>query len=110
MKNLLIVLSDPSPGKEDEYNDWYSGPHLREVVATPGFVAAQRFRSVTTGEGGPPHSYLAIYEVEGDIEQAKASLAAGKPNRVPVPEAMAAARQSWWFTPVSDWVVASRGA
>jgi hypothetical protein len=96
MKNILIVLSDPVPGGEDEYNDWYTGTHLREVVNTPGFVAAQRFQFVTSGGEGPPNGYLAIYEVEGDIEEAKAALAAGRDKRVPAPAAMSAERRSWW--------------
>jgi hypothetical protein len=103
MKNVLIVLTDPVPGQEDEYNEWYTGTHLREVVSTPGFVAAQRFKLV---HGNSPHSYLAIYEVDGDLEAAKASLAAGRAHRVPTPDAMAVERESWWFSSVSDRAVA----
>jgi hypothetical protein len=105
MKNLLLVFSDPVPGCDEEYNEWYTGTHLGEVVATPGFVAAQRFQFVSTSGQEPSHGYLAIYEVDGDIEAARAALAEGRQHRVPVPDAMAAERASWWFTSVSERVV-----
>lgn len=106
MKNILLVLSDAVPGDEDKYNEWYTGTHLGEVVQTPGFVAAQRFRFVVAGGDGPPNSNLAIYEVEGDIEEAKAALNAGRAHRVPVPDAMSSDRRSWWFESITDRVVA----
>lgn len=107
MKHLLLVLSEPVPGKEDEYNDWYTGTHLGEVVNTPGFVAAQRFEFVVSKDGTPPpFSHIAIYEVEGDLFEAKEALAAGRDKRVPVPDAMAEVRKSWWYTSISDRVVA----
>lgn len=108
---MLIVLSEPVPGREDEYNDWYTDTHLAEVVATPGFVAAQRFvLADVDGNEGAPHGYVAIYEVEGDVRAAQAALAAGKDARVPVPDAMAPARQRWWFTAVSERVEAAQAA
>lgn len=63
----LIVFSAPTPGKEDEYNDWYNNEHLDEVVAIPGFVAAQRFRlsdDQLPGFQPSPHEYLSIYEFD----------------------------------------------
>ncbi len=68
MKNhVLMVLSNPVPGREAEYNDWYDNVHLGEVLALPGFVAAQRFaRAGEPVAGELEHRYLAIYEIEGD--------------------------------------------
>ena len=62
----LVVLSDSTEGREDEYNDWYNNQHLADVVAVPGFVSAQRFklRDAMGFEHG--NRYLAIYEVEAD--------------------------------------------
>ena len=54
MKNLLLVLSSPASGREDEYHEWYTETHLEEVVATPGFVAAQRVEFVVSKDGAPP--------------------------------------------------------
>jgi hypothetical protein len=76
MRHVLIVLSNPVAGREDEYNDWYDNVHLGEVLQVPGFVAAQRFVAAPAlpGREGPPRQYLAIYELETDDLQA--SLAA----------------------------------
>lgn len=101
----MLVLSEPVEGREAEYDDWYTNTHLGEVVATDGFVAAQRF-GLVHGEGAP-HGHLAVYEVEGDLETARAALAAGKEQRVPVPDTMSPERRSWWFTAVSDRVEAA---
>ena len=38
----LVVLSRPPEDvSDDTYNDWYD-THVREILALPGFVAAQR--------------------------------------------------------------------
>lgn len=66
----LIVFTDPVPGCEDEFNDWYDAEHLDDVLACEGFVAAQRFRlsdaQIASGENAAPGRYLAIYEIEAD--------------------------------------------
>jgi hypothetical protein len=117
VKHVHLVLSDAVPGKEDEFNEWYR-THLREVANTPGFVAAQLFKLSAPNLSGDatamstidtdnsPNSYLVIYEVTDDIDAAKAALIAGRPTRVPVPDAMAPERHLWWFTAVSDRVTA----
>lgn len=62
-----VVHSNPVPGHEDEYNDWYSNRHLADVVAVPGFVSAQRFCLMDTdAEGAPRQKYMAIYTMETD--------------------------------------------
>lgn len=63
---LVMVMSNPVDGREDEFNDWYENTHLDEVLATTGFTSAQRF--ALEAEAGPasPHRYLALYETEGD--------------------------------------------
>lgn len=68
MRHVLLVLSEPVAGREDEYNDWYDNVHLVEVLRVPGFVAAQRFVAgdAMPGRQGPPRTYLSIYEIEAD--------------------------------------------
>lgn len=78
----LIVFTEPTPGREDEYNEWYDRVHLGEVLEVEGFVAAERFRLSeaqigATGEQVPGR-YLAIYEIEApSAEEALANLNAG---------------------------------
>ncbi len=61
----LMVLSNPTAGNEDAYNEWYNDVHLKEVCAVPGVVAAQRFKLGATAPGAA-WSYVAFYELEGD--------------------------------------------
>lgn len=63
-RSRYLVFSNPVPGREAEFDAWYDRRHLRDVLATPGFVAAQRFRSAA-GEGPGGTRYLAMYEVVG---------------------------------------------
>lgn len=85
-KSFMLVFSSPTgPDQEAEYNEWYTGKHLKDVVALPGFVAATRYKfEKAVGLDGIPASgsnYLAIYEVEGDtvadMEAVKQQLADG---------------------------------
>ena len=66
-KQILLVLSDPVAGREDEYNDWYNNQHLHDVCNAPGFLSARRFK-ILDGDAG--HRYLAIYEMESDNPKA----------------------------------------
>jgi hypothetical protein len=80
-KHVMLVYSDPTPGREDEYNAWYNDVHLKEVLATEGFVRAQRFKVSDIMPGVTDHKYVAIYEIEtDDLEGAMAALKAGIPG------------------------------
>ena len=67
-KYVLLVLTRPaSPDREDEFNAWYNGTHLPQVLASIGFTSARRLRAVEPkGPAAPPQDYLALYEVETD--------------------------------------------
>ena len=67
-KYVLMVLTRPaSPEREQEFNDWYNGTHLPEVLSVPEFRRARRFKQVEPkGPQAPEHDYLALYEVETD--------------------------------------------
>src|SRR4051794_23433633 len=64
---LYVVQSSPVPGREDEFNDWYSNVHLKDVLKVDGFLSAQRFMfHPVAGPHTPQHRYLALYDVEAD--------------------------------------------
>jgi hypothetical protein len=68
-KYTFVVFSDPTPGNEEGYNDWYDNVHLPHVLAVPGFVSARRLKiaDVPGVENTPlPGRYLALYEMETD--------------------------------------------
>jgi hypothetical protein len=66
---ILTVATTPLPGREDEYNRWYDGIHLAQVLSLPGFVSAERF-VVEDGLATPARRYLAVYDIESDDIQA----------------------------------------
>ena len=76
-KHILLVLGNAVEGRDDEFNHWYSGQHLSDVLKVPGIVSAQRFKYVApAGESvegphpEPAHRYIAIYEVDSDDPEA----------------------------------------
>lgn len=75
MKYLMIAQTTPIEGRDDAFNDWYDSQHLKDVLSTPGFIAAERFK-VASGEA--PFKYYAFYEVEaegvGEIWKAAAQM------------------------------------
>ena len=75
----LLVLSRPPAGvSDDAYNDWYD-THVREILALPGFVAAERmaleFISATT-DPIEHYTFLTRYEITGSFDDAWGELRA----------------------------------
>ena len=62
----MLVFSQPFPGREEEFNAWYTGRHLDDLCALPGFTAAQRFKLHSVSMGTTLNPHLAIYDVETD--------------------------------------------
>ncbi len=90
---LMIVYTKPAPGREKEFNDWYSNVHISEILAVNGFKAAQRFalspvqfpadRPKFPSERPPsPFPYLTIYEVAGDTTEVFSALKAARENNM----------------------------
>ena len=67
-RGLLLTLTEPPPGMEEEFNAWYDEEHLPERLAIPGFRSVRRWVSDRT--------YLATYELDSaDVLQSAAYLA-----------------------------------
>ncbi|WP_340314548.1 hypothetical protein [Rhizorhabdus argentea] len=67
MKQLLIVLSNAHAGRDDEFNQWYSYVHVRDVMRSRSAIAVQRFvlsEAQLPGRATPEHRYLALYEAD----------------------------------------------
>jgi hypothetical protein len=68
-EHLLVVLSNPAAGREDEYNAWYDTYHLPEALQLiAGRVAGRRYRLNESQRPGQdaPWRYLTLYELRGD--------------------------------------------
>ena len=69
MRKIQLVYSNPVPGMEDEFNEWYSDRHVHEILRVPGYLSAQRFRVTRHPIGGSgqrargdPEEILARFE------------------------------------------------
>jgi hypothetical protein len=65
----MYVLNEPEPGREAEYNDWYSNRHAPDVVSIPGFVSAQRYVASEhqfRPDAKPPVKYMIEFKIITD--------------------------------------------
>jgi len=89
-KYVMTVLTNPAPGQEDRYNEWYDNVHIHEVLKVPGFVACTRYRMRGDAVmGTAAHKYLAVYEIEAkDPEASIAALQQAVSNGMTLTDAM----------------------
>ena len=50
-KHVLIALTNPVEGREQEFNEWYDNQHVPDFLALPGCVSAQRFKLLRDPDG-----------------------------------------------------------
>ena len=64
---LYVVLTNAAPGRDADFNDWYTNVHARDTMRMRGGLAQQRFRlageQVQDFAEPFPAQYLALYEV-----------------------------------------------
>ena len=83
MKHIVVVLTEPTEGREAEYNDYYEKLHLDEVLATTLMTSAQRYKLADQQGLACPLPYLALYEVEADdAKEVLVNLNASREQRV----------------------------
>jgi hypothetical protein len=89
---VYMVMSDPLPGREAEFNDAYQNMHMGDLVQLPGWTGAQRFRlvGVTPRHTKPLYrrGNLIIWDQEGaDLgklqSESRAAIAGGKSRLIP---------------------------
>jgi hypothetical protein len=106
-RHAFFALTNPAPGREDEFNAWYDDHHLREVVEHGiGMKGGRRFRLAEAQRPGhtPPWRYLAWYDLEIDDlaayhrEPWRTGAGALKPFDGLVAEGFSA----WVLTPMGD--------
>src|SRR5258705_12613020 len=87
-----LVMADPLPGKEWDFNDGYQNMHMGDLVQLPGWTGAQRFRLVPVMPRTTQPLYrrgnLIIWDQEGDDlgrlqSESRAAIAGGKSRLIP---------------------------
>jgi hypothetical protein len=56
----IVRCNFTEPAKEQAWNDWYSGPKIKQMLAKPHFRTCQRFRRVA----GLGRDYLALWTLQ----------------------------------------------
>lgn len=69
----LLVFSNPVAGEEGEFNRWYNEDHVRDCLATPGFVRVSRLKLAAVQQSNADFvqtpakwRYCAVWDVETD--------------------------------------------
>ncbi|SFI60870.1 MULTISPECIES: DUF4286 family protein [Microbacterium] len=103
---IYVVQTNAVPGREEEFEDWYSHQHLSDVLAVPGFRSAQLFGMSTvqrdTANAAYPYRHLALYELEEDPRAALDALAAAVAGGLYLSPALAADRKMVVFEPTTE--------
>ncbi|MFG3615717.1 hypothetical protein [Nocardia sp. NPDC047654] len=68
----LLVFSTPRDGMDAEYDEWYAGTHIPQMLAVPGVLSCTRHRLIR-GDAGEAR-YLAVYDIDGDVRTVLAEL------------------------------------
>lgn len=111
-KYTFLALTNPVPGKEDQFNEWYDSHHVPDVINVPGFISGQRFRLADSqfgGESSKAFKYLALYEIETDdiaatIKELRAR--GGTADIVPSDAIDMKNVATYMFTPIKEKVLA----
>jgi hypothetical protein len=90
---VYLVMADPLPGREWDFNDGYQNMHMGDLVQLPGWTGAQRYRlvpDVVPRHTQPPYrrGNLIIWDQEGDDlgklqSESRAAIAGGKSRLIP---------------------------
>src|ERR1700686_4521297 len=89
---VYLVMSDPLPGREFDFNDGYQNMHMGDLVQLPGWTGAQRFRLVPVNPRSTQPLFrrgnLIIWDQEGDDlgkiqSESRAAIAGGKSRLIP---------------------------
>jgi hypothetical protein len=109
LRHIHLAFTNPADDREDEFNAWYSGDHLKHALLADGFVAAQRFirqdDGSHNGSGGDPspYRYLTVYDLRTDdlreSEDDMHRFASGEKPGMPLSDALGPVRATWVFTP-----------
>ena len=89
MQDLLIVFSNPVDNRVEDFNDWYTNVHIRDVMRMPASVAVQRFvlaDQQPLKERASKFAYLAVYETDDTVKCTVAHAAAFTPG-LPISDA-----------------------
>jgi hypothetical protein len=104
MRDLLIALTSPLEGREEEFNAWYSNVHAKEMLEIDGVLSVQRFLITHGASSDAANRYVAIYEVAaGETGNVMARLAeSAKAGRLTMSSAMSDRSETWALSALTE--------
>ena len=72
MNPNMVVMTNPVPGREKEFADWYCTQHLGDVCATPG-VLNGAFHELATTKCSQQWRHMSRYEISKPFNELTAS-------------------------------------
>jgi hypothetical protein len=93
-RHVMVVLANAVEGRDDEFNDWYTNQHIRDVAKVPGILRARRYRAAPESQEAAEqlgYRYAAIYDIAtDDIAAIPAGIAAlGERGDMPMSDTFA---------------------
>lgn len=100
VEHILIALTNAVPGREAEFNQWYNGQHLTDVLAIDGIASARRYELAATQVARARRSqyrYLAIYLIDDSSDATIRRFEVAR-QQMRFSEALEQDRQVWVYT------------
>jgi hypothetical protein len=109
MKHNFLALTNPIPGREDDFNRWYDNHHLQEVLRYGnGFSSGRRYKLdlLRSRPSGGAWAYLASYALESkDLEHFhRHPWIENRPALTPFTGLLADDHVGWVYTPAAPAV------
>jgi hypothetical protein len=99
--HIIMALTNPIEGREDDYDRWFEQTHVPELLAVPQIASAQRYEIAADqlSPVAPPYRYLTAYEVDGDdLPTALANFARAAQEGTKTDASDVARRAIWTYT------------
>ena len=109
-KYVMVALTNAKDGRDEEFNEWYTDQHMKDILRCEGFVSGQRFvASKEQRSVHPPYKYLALYNLETDNLERAISEMLKKVNteEMPMSDALQEERVVWTYEVLSDFETAA---
>jgi len=63
---ILLMTSNPKPGQDEAYQDWYDNQHLADVCRIPGITGGRRYVADEAVQMTTVGRNLAMYDLDTD--------------------------------------------
>ena len=102
--HMLIAMTTPKAGRDDDYNRWYWERHFPDGMRLPGMTSGERFKlRPDLSDAAFPHGYMALYDMHTqDLPHHYAVLnRISRTPEMPLTDALGELFAAWYVVPQS---------